>query len=290
MNSEEKEKGGGSAGSIEKEVVSAAAQPLVSLDLGGLVASFAGSKKLDAICSFLTDAAGAPAKAKMELLEKQRSACSKQWSSATRLPLPEEFFEAWLCLKGNAFIDAVMEGGLAIETRDSPGSWMGADLVEGESLTLPDYHSVWIALADGTGGQIGLWNENWEDPSSEALLRVVFFDSEGDTRALAPDFPSFLRSIAVLSLEPFCYMSDMSRCVGYIGARGELFEQLEGEELRDEPEELERVKAGKQEFLRFLADVWGVTTPIDKAEVETWQEGLNKTSKAVEAFVDKFRG
>jgi len=184
-------------------------------------------------------------------LTQKFSACVAEWQAATSLAMPTEFFEAWLCLKNNAFLDNVMEGGLAADSEYTPSSWLGGN----EDV---DKHAVWIAIGDGTGGQLGLWDQNWEDSSKPRLLRPIFFDSEGcDNACLAPDFKSLLRIVAALPIEQEVGdWRDVMRClqVPEIASNGELWsaevladcEPLKGEAA------IAAVKTGHAKFRQFL--------------------------------------
>ena len=73
--------------------------------------------------------------------------------------MDRDFVEAAAMLRGNAFLDACIEGGLSVETgKFGPAHWMGDET--GDSAK----QVVWVALADGTGGQVALWNEAHASP------------------------------------------------------------------------------------------------------------------------------
>jgi hypothetical protein len=198
-----------------------------------------------------------------------------------------DFFEAWLCLEKNTFITSVMEGGLTVEDEYTPATWLGADM--GSQV---DHNAVWVALGDGTGGQIGLWSQEYdlEPRERKQPLRVIFFDSEGemDGCCKAVDFRAFMRILG--SFPPGKFLEDLGDVTRYVGhvENGKLWAMLDDEEPVEDAMEAARLAAGHRAFLSFLEDVWGVG-PASQAEVEAWETECEAIGKDFEAFCNKFQ-
>ena len=200
------------------------------------------------------------------------------WCSATNLPVDRDFVEAATLLRGNALLEACMDGGLAVETGEyGPAHWMGD--ASGKSSA----NVVWIALADATGSQVALWNERHATPDEAPRLRVCLMGSEGEMSGLAPSFRDFLRCLATVPLEePVPFLGDTAASCGCVEG-GRLWAALEEQEA-DERLDAASLRAGRLQLASFLESVWGVS-PVGLAEVQGWQQDLQATAKGLEAFV-----
>eukprot|EP00930_Biecheleria_cincta_P088513 TRINITY_DN77758_c0_g1_i1.p1 TRINITY_DN77758_c0_g1~~TRINITY_DN77758_c0_g1_i1.p1 ORF type:complete len:253 (+),score=40.69 TRINITY_DN77758_c0_g1_i1:66-824(+) len=231
---------------------------------------------------FAADGKPSAAEEIRQALERKFSECHAQWSAATTLPLPADFFAAWLCLAENAFVEAVMKGGLAADSQYTPASWLG-----GDDDSVVDKHAVWIAIGDGSGSQVGLWNQNWNAESDVPMLRVIFFDSEGcDNHCIGLDFKDFIRIIATLPVNPVkVCMSDATR---YMGQSADSWQRCLDESTEENDEgTVAAIQAGHAELLRFLSEVWS-TSPATTAEIQAWKLQWQPVEEEFEAFCNEF--
>ena len=217
------------------------------------------------------------------VMEEWQDLRQSAWHVATRMPVQRDYLEATALLHDNVFLRA------CIPFRS--GSFPAR-------VTTIGIHALSLGAADGSGGELILWNDAWESPEETPKLRVSMTDCDQYAHGygLAPSFRDFIRYLASIPLDPFPELGNELRFVFNQprGRHGDLWTELE---LNEDEQNRSRVgpapgdsvewaseasvRSGQRQLLDFLKTVWGVG-PVSVDELGLWQQGLDAQSEALE--------